>query len=269
VIRAIGLVVPAHDEELLLPRCLAALHQAAGQLPDDIAVHLVVAADACTDDTALQAALAGADVVPINARNVGAARGAGIAEVLRRTGTLNPADVWLATTDADTLVPSEWLSRQLQYAGQGWDMVLGTVTVTDWTGHPPHLPDAFAAHYGYRVGPHPHVHGANLGLRASAYLAAGGFKALRTAEDHDLLAAVIAAGGEALRAPNICVDTSARRLARAPGGFSHLLGSLTKRQSGLQFRAARIGQPGSDHERVPTGRRKHENAAEADDPAAE
>jgi RNA polymerase sigma-70 factor (ECF subfamily) len=37
------------------------------------------------------------------------------------------------------------------------------------------------------------VHGANLGIRASAYLAAGGFPPLPTAEDHALLAAAIRA----------------------------------------------------------------------------
>ena len=40
-----------------------------------------------------------------------------------------------------------------------------------------------------RVNQHPHVHGANLGFRASAYLRAGGFPALPTAEDHALVAA--------------------------------------------------------------------------------
>ena len=36
-------------------------------------------------------------------------------------------------------------------------------------------------------GTHPHVHGANLGMRADAYLAAGGWNPLPTAEDHDLV----------------------------------------------------------------------------------
>jgi glycosyltransferase involved in cell wall biosynthesis len=226
VIRSVGLVVPAHNEESHIRGCVLALRRAARRLPGNIAVHLITVADSCTDATASEAMAAGAATVAIQARNVGAARAAGMAEVLRRTGHLNPAQVWLATTDADTVVPSYWLRRQVQYADRGWDVVLGTVTVTDWAGQPPHLQARFTAHYAHGTGPHPHVHGANLGVRASAYQAAGGFKALNTAEDHDLLSALSAAGSKVLRADNICVDTSARRQARAPDGFSHLLGTL-------------------------------------------
>ena len=51
------------------------------------------------------------------------------------------------------------------------------------------------------------------GSRASAYLAAGGFPTLRTAEDHALLRALSAAGVAAKRANDITVRTSARRAA--------------------------------------------------------
>jgi glycosyltransferase involved in cell wall biosynthesis len=216
-----GVVVPAHDEAELLPACLAALRSAADVA--GVPVRLLVVADACTDATAAVAAAAGAEVIRIRARNVGAARAAGMARLLRRTGGTDPAAMWLATTDADTVVPPGWLRRQLSYAGQGWDVVLGTVTVTDWAGHPPHAPAVFEARYAFGAGPHPHVHGANLGIRASAYLAAGGFRPLPTAEDHALLAAATEAGCQVLQAADITVETSARRQARAPRGFSHAL----------------------------------------------
>jgi glycosyltransferase involved in cell wall biosynthesis len=217
-------VVPAHNEEELLPACLAALRSAAGAA--GVPVRLLVVADACTDATAAVAVAAGAEVLRIRARNVGTARAAGMARLLRRTEDTEPGDVWLATTDADTVVPTDWLRRQLGYAGQGWDVVLGTVTVTDWAGHPPHAPTVFEAMYEFGAGPHPHVHGANLGIRASAYLAAGGFRPLSTAEDHALLAAATEAGCQVLQAADITVATSARRQARAPRGFSHALRSL-------------------------------------------
>jgi hypothetical protein len=49
---------------------------------------------------------------------------------------------------------------------------------------------------------------------------------LRTAEDHALLAAAIRAGCVVAQASDIAVETSGRRLARAPRGFGHLLRTL-------------------------------------------
>jgi glycosyltransferase involved in cell wall biosynthesis len=224
-IRAAGVVVPAHNEETLLATCLTALREACRAVRQ-VPVYLVVVADTCTDRTAATARACGARVISIHARRVGAARAAGMRELLRLTAGLDPAEVWLATTDADSVVPSGWLRRQLDYADQGWDLVLGTVAVADWDGHPPQVPAAFAARYEFGDGPHPHVHGANLGIRASAYLAAGGFRPLRTAEDHALVAAATQAGGSVLQASDITVETSARRHGRAPHGFSQLLLTL-------------------------------------------
>ena len=110
------------------------------------------------------------------------------------------------------MVPPGWLRRQLDYADAGWDVVLGTVTITDWDGHPAHVPVAFAERYAFSGPHHPHVHGANLGIRASAHLAAGGFRPLRTAEDHMLLAAATEAGCAVVQARDITVETSGRRL---------------------------------------------------------
>jgi hypothetical protein len=70
------------------------------------------------------------------------------------------------------------------------------------------------------------VHGANLGIRASAYLAAGGFRPLRTAEDPMLLATATEAGCAVVQARDITVETSGRRWGRAPRGFSNLLRTL-------------------------------------------
>jgi glycosyltransferase involved in cell wall biosynthesis len=225
MIRAVGVVVPAHDEQDLLPACLASLRRAAQALRG-ARVHLVVVADACRDRTADVARQGGAAVVTTSARSVGAARAAGVREVLRRTGHLDPADVWLATTDADTVVPARWLREQARYGDQGWDAVAGTVRVADWSGYQPDMRSLFRKRYGAGPGPHAHVHGANLGFRAAAYLRAGGFPDVPTAEDHALVAALAAAGGRVRRTRALTVVTSARREARAPHGFSHYLAQL-------------------------------------------
>ena len=222
MIQAAGVVVPAHNEETLLPACLTALRHAARQVT--VPVYVLVVADSCTDRTAAVAQAGGALVVRLSARNVGAARRAGMAELLELTAPAGAASVWLATTDADTVVPPHWLGRQIAHADQGWDVVLGTVTVADWSEHAPHVPAAYAARYDSPGA--AHVHGASIGLRASAYRAAGGFRPLCTAEDHALLAAVSRAGCSVLRAADVTVETSARRQARAPSGFSHLLQTL-------------------------------------------
>ena len=149
-----------------------------------------------------------------------------MAEVLNRTRPLTPAAVWLATTDADTLVPASWLSQQLRYAERGWEAVVGTVTVSDWTEHPPGLPPLFLERYASDGDAHSHVHGANLGFSAAAYLEAGGFGPGVTAEDHALVRALTSAGSRILRTTTVSVVTSARRCARAPQGFSQLLSAL-------------------------------------------
>jgi glycosyltransferase involved in cell wall biosynthesis len=243
VIRSVGVLVPAHDEQDLLPSCLASVRRAAQALRG-VPVHLVVVADACRDRTARVARRGGASVVSIDAGSAGAARAAGAREVLRRTGHLDPANVWLATTDADTLVPAHWLRQQVRHASQGWDAIVGTIQVADWSGYPPGTRSLFRERYegvesvesvagaesvagvAGGAGQHGHVHGANLGFRASAYLRAGGFPDLPTAEDHALVAALTAGGSRVLRTRGLPVTTSARRESRAPHGFSHYLTQL-------------------------------------------
>jgi glycosyltransferase involved in cell wall biosynthesis len=225
VIRAVGVIVPAHDEQDRLPSCLAALRRtarAAGEMP----VRLVVVADACRDRTAQVARRGGAAVITISARCVGAARAAGAREALRGTGQADPAEIWLATTDADTLVPPSWLRQQLRHASQGRDAVAGTVRVADWSGYRPAVQALYSHRYGSGHGPHRHVHGANLGFRASAYLKAGGFPDLPTGEDQALVAALTATGSQVLFTRALTVTTSGRRDARAPHGFGHYLAQL-------------------------------------------
>ncbi|MDT0301882.1 glycosyltransferase [Streptomonospora wellingtoniae] len=229
MIRAAAVVVPANDEAATIERCvrsaaasLAVCGLAAGRC------RLVVVADACTDATAELARRAGALVVEASYRSAGAARAAGMRAALEHPCGQRPRSVWLATTDADSTVPRRWLAEHLRYADAGWDAVAGTVTVEDWSHRPPDLAAAFAEAYSWRGREHPHVHGANLGVRASAYIDSGGFGALSRAEDHALVTALHARGHSIRRPADLPVATSAREDARAPGGFGDRLTALAR-----------------------------------------
>lgn len=72
-------------------------------------------------------------------------------------------------------------------------------------------------------GSHPHVHGANLGVSADAYVRADGWASLATGEDHDLWRRLLAVGANRMATSAIRVITSGRRVGRAPLGFADAL----------------------------------------------
>ncbi|HEY0193769.1 MAG TPA: glycosyltransferase family A protein [Kofleriaceae bacterium] len=229
-IDAVGIVVPVHDEAALLPACLASLDAA---LPPGLRRVAVIALDACTDASAEIARRWATGRIDrryllLDARNVGQARTAGMARALAELADIPPARLWLATTDADTLVPSTWLADQLALAARGARAVAGTIRVANWEGHPAGIAARFADHYAPAGSGdhHPHIHGANLGVRADAYLAVGGFAPLPTGEDHALWNALQAAAQPCVATRTIEVSTSARRHGRAPGGFARFLRDL-------------------------------------------
>jgi glycosyltransferase involved in cell wall biosynthesis len=245
VVRAprLGVVVPERNEEELLPGCLAALREAvADHRRSAIPVRLVVVADGCTDGTAALARAAGAVVLSggrTGRGDVGAARDAGVRWLLADADAAGvpPERLWVATTDADSVVPRDWLVLHETAASSGVDAVVGTVAVRDWTGHRPQVAEAFEAAYSaWRAGGpaalHPHVHGANLGVRGSAYLACGGFAAVRVSEDVALVRALERSGATILRTPASPVLTSARRVPRARGGFGDDIDRLASDLSG-------------------------------------
>ena len=220
-------VVPAHDEAVLLPSCLASLALAADVVADRALVHTVVVADSCTDTTETIAKAYDAAVIEVAYRNVGAARAAGVTVGLGALGVWPSSRTWLASTDADTVVPRDWLTRQLDLADTGVTAVAGVVRVDSFSDHPTGTAQAFAALYAGQphVG-HSHVHGANIGTRADAYQRAGGWGELQLAEDHDLWRRLRDVGERCLATTSLWVTTSGRALGRAEGGFADLLTGL-------------------------------------------
>jgi glycosyltransferase involved in cell wall biosynthesis len=219
-LREAAVVIPIHDEEAYLPRSLAALRRALrSAVALGVRVRAIAVLDACSDGSAAVAtSVPWLTVVRTTARNVGAARSLGCALALRRA-SVPPDRLWLALTDADSEVPFHWLTHQLVLAGRGYDAVLGTVEVRDWGGWSPDVRAAYLA--GYRAGDgHGHVHGANLGVRGSAYLAAGGFGPHAADEDVALVAALRRSGARIAATGRAPVVTQARPDGRAPDGFA-------------------------------------------------
>jgi glycosyltransferase involved in cell wall biosynthesis len=70
-----SIVIPAHNEEKYLPRCLASIGAAASPYPGEVEV--IVALNRCTDGTEAVARAAGAKTVVEDARNMAAIRNAG------------------------------------------------------------------------------------------------------------------------------------------------------------------------------------------------
>lgn len=215
----IAVIVPAHNEAADIGRCLESIALAAkhpGLQGEPVVA--VVALDACTDETPEVCAHYGAAAISLENRCVGAARAAAASHALASGAR------WIASTDADTHVPSDWLWKQ---ANCGADAFCGVVEVRDWLDYPAAVRQAFAGREHARDG-HRHIHGANLGVSAAAYQEVGGFPPLTTGEDVALVQALQCSGATIAWRARPVVTTSARRSARAPHGFSGFLRALER-----------------------------------------
>lgn len=249
---AVGVVVPARDEQDRVVECLRSVRRSLAALPPTTATAVQVVLDRCTDTTPelVDAELsrwpgaASVRVVALGGRRAGRALGSGPAHIVAGTGVgavrdlgvrmllgrlrrHRPDRVWLLHTDADTTVPEDWAAAHLRAAHGG---ACGVAGVADLRS--PALSAAALAHYravldaGLDGAEHHHVYGANLGVRADAYLAVGGFPTDGAGEDHGLWARLRAAGYPLASPRSLRVATSARLRGRAEGGLADLLRSL-------------------------------------------
>jgi GT2 family glycosyltransferase len=180
-----------------------------------------VVLDACTDRSAQVASVNGTEIVISTAKNVGKARALGAEHALAAGAR------WLAFTDGDSEVPADWLSRQLAPAA---DAVCGIVSIQDWSPHSPLVKRRYLQRYNSRDG-HRHIHGANFGVSASAYRAAGGFSPIAVHEDVALVRALEKVGATIAWVANPCVTTNSRSVGRLLGGFACYLRKLATREA--------------------------------------
>jgi glycosyltransferase involved in cell wall biosynthesis len=204
--KAIGVIVPVHNEEDLLRDALNAIDQAFWYVGNGrIACRSVIVLDVCSDSSAVIAqrwvdALRrrGDPHTPMVISNysasVGWARRRGVNALLRKWADMDLRRIWLASTDADSRVPSDWLVSQLHAHENGADVWTGRVLVDDWSHYDKATAHRWREAYDNERVP---IHGANLGCNAQAYVDAGGFTPLATGEDRALYQAIVARGGRA------------------------------------------------------------------------
>lgn len=240
----VWVIVPVHDEQALLLRCLQAIRRAGVVALDaGLRCDVVVALDSCSDGSAQIVDDVTSRCPSVRSirgawRSVGAARSAACATAVAGSAGTPTDRVWLAVTDADSEVREDWLTTHARLARAGADCVTGTVSADGWDGWPTTLAARYRAAYAGEPrthpvhagtspeAPHDHVHGANLGVRASAYRAVRGFDHVTCHEDVRLVAALRRAGHHVVPTRDSPVSTSTRAHNRVPGGFSGYLHAL-------------------------------------------
>lgn len=239
-------VVPARNEEQLLPAALEAIStslQFAQEvlaltappktsgcqldtgpwLPQKLETRLTVIADSSTDQTASLASELADEVIVIDSGSAGAARAAGLLRYHTDYFVAEEDNTLLMCTDADSMVPREWVLEHLRHLWAGANAIAGTVTVDDWSSRSHELRRRYEKSYAASQG---HVHGANLGIAAPAYQAVGGFASLRVGEDQNIVNRLRHSGfcvHECLEMP---VVTSARSKSRVDAGFADYLNGM-------------------------------------------
>ncbi|WP_284336597.1 glycosyltransferase [Comamonas sp. NoAH] len=209
-----GIAIPAHNEAQHIVQTLQSIKRSIDHYGQSALV--VVVADACTDCTLELSRPLADHVIEANVRDVGTARAMGAQWLLDQGAQ------WLACTDADSLVPNDWLTAQSHMQQQlQFDLFCGIVKVEDWGDYSQEVIQAF--HATTPQDGHPHIHGANLGISRKAYELVGGFKPAHAHEDVSLVHRCEKMGLRIARLINPCVTTSARRNPRAREGFGEFL----------------------------------------------
>lgn len=207
----IGIVIPAHNEEQFIERCLTAINQSIEHV--SVTVITVVVLDSCTDNTLEIVQSFGVNYLTVDAHRVGAARKAGVDYLI------NKGCDWICSTDADSTVTVDWLEQQLTLIdAHKADMICGVVhAIFDEPLH-----EKTQAHYEESI-THAirlkRVYGANLSFSVKAYQSVGGFDNAAFNEDVTLVGKFKKARHSVMWSDKVMVHTSFRKDSRTPVGL--------------------------------------------------
>jgi len=215
----ISVVIPAFNEQRYLGSCLEALtHQ------DYQGVFEIIVVDnGSTDDTVTIASSFGAKVITEARRGVAWARQSGFASA--------KGDI-IASTDADTIVPIDWLSHidRLFHQNPEAVAVAGHFLFRDGP-----LLVRLAVRFSLALMPLAKVlpglwqfGGFNFAVRSQAFSAVGGFNT-KIGFDEDIdLCQRLRHLGKVVFSPQLLVLASGRAFARDPLGLNHLMNYLSR-----------------------------------------
>lgn len=205
----VSVVIPAYNEETLLPACLDSL------LLQDYRgeIEIIVINNRSEDATAAVARSRGVIVVDETERGYSRALARGFAEA---TGEI------LASTDADTTVPQNWVSRLVaeyqtrpDVVAVGGEIVYCNPNRKAWLFTRGLLPLLNRADRSCPEG--PHLWGANFSVRRSAFEAVGGWNLDFNLQVDTELSERLRAQGRVVLLEDLPVYTSSRR-------WNHLMG---------------------------------------------
>jgi hypothetical protein len=236
----IVVAIPARDEAERIAPCLIALNEQIHR-PDAVVLMLNNSSD--TTETIARSLAPGLrfqlDVItrelPPAQANAGHARRLAMAMAAKRAGP----DGVLLTTDADAMVPPDWVLRNLASLERGVDIVCGRSMIdpVEAAMIPAHLHTddarecrliALLDDLAWALDPEPHdppprhteASGASLAVRAAAFHKVGGIPAVPAGEDRAFLRALWMIDARVRHDPAIQVAVSGRIVGRAPGGMA-------------------------------------------------
>lgn len=247
--------IPMQNEAELLPDTLASVGRAIAHVSGEVTVILV--ANNTTDKSVALAASWASETsvqhVIVDAVFADCINNAPHARRLALDiGAAVAPEGSLLTTDADTLVDTDWITRNLQCLEQGSDLVCGTVSVDEKAiaELPPQVHECGELEREYfavlrelwrrAIGDPaaklpfvPNAMGASLAIKTAKYIEIGRLPTPKVAEDKALARLVLTTGGTVTEAIDVKVITSCRTQARAKGGMGDALYERATEQNPL------------------------------------